>query len=570
MSTRNKSDKTHPNTRRTPDEEEKKEEDEDDEEYDDDDEEEDDDEAEDEDMLLLHKIKSNFETIDEIIFKIKDGEFIYFPSELFFQMEQIIYYNDTLIKQIKNIDERRIFGTTNSKKIQTFMKLSTTMNEKYPTIDETLNLAEIQKQLIDARLVLEESDKKDHKEMESKRIQKERHRREELRMQEELRIQEELHRQEEKIKLFDVKDKEFYDLNNERKLGISEESRIEHLSELRRQLEVEAYINRKLTLKQYQHIINTDKSDAAEYTNTICYVLIACHGVIDIDHIIRVPIGKEIIKKNTASCGYRYMHTHTTKRQKNEVYPRWLNELIENFDTCGDTKLNVENIHDTAYQNRYLNFKTFGHIPNMKYDPYQKPCSIMKDKLQYYNKYYQLLSTEIDTIKSVPLRGITVCINRETYNIMHKKDLDKLIDTYLWYINLRTYRQKQLTKLTEQIAELPLLIDEEDIKVYEQLTTSFLFSLFYLLPFNTFKILDASCHTVKTTDPTKMVNDAKNLLHPSFVDYHYSDLNPIGFGGGYIKSKHTKSKKHNKRRYNNIKTARFKNKILIKSNNSYK
>jgi len=354
----------------------------------------------------------------------------------------------------------------------------------------------------------------------------------------------------------DTKDTEFYNVNLLRIQSIPEDTRKEKLITLRSTLEQE--------IKSMSESLNLDTHSEPK----TCYVLITTHGMVDNKKHILIPVGKEIIKKNIASCGYFYVQDIVDFFTLNTKYTKWFNDLKTDIVASGESSEVVRDNYNRLHHLRHTHYnKTSLYLPNMMSDTTHRLGSIMRDKLAYYNKTYSYEPDEVENVKHVPLLGITLCIDNINYNIMHKSEMERLISTYSVYINADPYRRMQHSKILEYISGFTLFIDDPDLKVYKTINTEFLFTLFSILPCTSFIILDASCHTVISTNPDESIDNS--LTHPSFISYDYSDENPIGFGGTIkLKNKYTiKKQKHkkSKKRYikNNIKRSRI-NKFIKK------
>lgn len=322
---------------------------------------------------------------------------------------------------------------------------------------------------------------------------------------------------------------------------------------LNREIKLKKKINKE-TLR-----MNVADSDANAEDANECYVIITCHGTIDIETKIHVPLGKNIIKKNQAACGYAYASDNA--EYKPTAYEVWLNNLKSDIDKCGD----IPKVHIVRYNLVRSIYDEF--LPNISKDNTAIACNVMRNKLQYYNKTYTISTDEFKHLPTSPYYGITFFIGKRNYkyehygkyNIMFPQDLEKLFRDYTEYIHSEEHRRTKYTKLLKLRKSIPVTHYREPISIFNSIDTRFIFKIFDILPFTTFTIFDASCQIVPNkTDPSKYV-------HPTIIDYDYSDANPIGFGGGggdgriiinqfkSTRNHRTKNTKTHKKKYNNIK-----------------
>ena len=333
----------------------------------------------------------------------------------------------------------------------------------------------------------------------------------------------------------------------------------------------------KLTeeLKSHTHIIDEYKIDEPVLVKNHdweCYIIITCHGAIDISKKIWVPYERTIIKKNITACGYPNMTSYNDFIYKDN-YKQLFNYLRDDINLCGGTE-------ETAREHymKCRNPNTDGHcIPNIYNDPHSKFCHVMENKLQYYNKTYVLDAEDQMNMYQFRFNGITFFIGNtrapyetfKKYNIMIKQDLEALLQhpIIIEYNGLEEHRKSRLW-LFIRMAELHGTGPYPEDIIYNKIDTKFIFDLLYLIPIKKFTILDTSCqvvpsgiHGVDETDPARHV-------HPSNIHYDYSPHNPIGFGGSSrgrsFKSRYKYSKKQNKKRMTYKKTYK-----KIKSSKKY-
>jgi len=274
-----------------------------------------------------------------------------------------------------------------------------------------------------------------------------------------------------------------------------------------------------------------DILDSRKYIRSdTCYVIIKCHGKIDFEIKIPIPYNKTIIKKNFAACGYRHIDNKMRACLKEELLTYTLPRIVKNIDTCGYTKHRV-----TRYYEEYVSDYPEKKIPSMTDDVNAQVCSVMKDKTHYYNKIYT--KSKYD---STQFGGIFVCFRKLNgtywiFNLFDYKDLYQLISYFSPYITEQIHRTRKYAYLGHEQLNKPG-------KKY--IDTIFLFKLFDILPFNTFKILDESCNVVPIIGPfEKGTPEGYQYIDPKDLNYDYSDENKTGFGKKNVNKKHKYSKK---------------------------
>jgi hypothetical protein len=249
--------------------------------------------------------------------------------------------------------------------------------------------------------------------------------------------------------------------------------------------------------------------------NNTCYIVMRTHGNIDWDTIIPVPIGKEIIKKNRAACGYIALSGKSVTTERYDLVP-YVNEMRTNM-SCMLPQSNMITRHIATadydpyddpidylpYTNslmsrnryhRYVSKKPDSGYPIMNDDPNAEVCQVMIGKTQYYNKQY--ITIPGGTGKQHQHGGVFIyiwnSIDYDIFNISSPVELNRLLEKYYGPLNNFARLPPALVELLERIDNL-YLVSSESITHFMGLDTRFLFKLYSLLPFNIFKILDLAC-----------------------------------------------------------------------------
>jgi len=301
-------------------------------------------------------------------------------------------------------------------------------------------------------------------------------------------------------------------------------------------------------------------------TPNTCYVVIRTHGMIEWDTIIPIPTGKEIIKKNKAACGYATLGEDSYMFETELLIP-YVNEMRTNLtcmvpttigfpppvDEPGEFEHTTPGYIRSIYQT-YVEEHPEDGVPSME-NTNAELCQVMVGKTQYYNKQYQTIDADGFDNKHL-YGGIFVFIwnsrSYDIFNIMDPKVLNKLLLKY--YVSLDpSHSSPQLVDLLNSIKDKPI-IRQSSITHFDFMDTLFLFKLFSVLPFNTFKILDLSCAV------------GEDFMDPRRLQFNYRGH--LGYGRRRSFKKHKKYTKKQLQKYikiNRIKNTQFRKKGITKN-----
>lgn len=305
----------------------------------------------------------------------------------------------------------------------------------------------------------------------------------------------------------------------------------------RRQI-LQAQRDRDTLLLQTQ--INKNITDAATLVSDYkCYVLIQCHGGIDMTTTDPVPLGKVIYKKNKAHCGFVNIGEFVgTVERDTDFYFNFPRYADLNIPICSTERtLELYNMNRMDKDNELLS--DIGLYPNLRID------HVMCNKIEYYRNIYQISHRDVVTGNTRnPYFGITLYIRNpdntySTYNIMRIDEWISLMDRFRPYI--QGTDESRRVKFRE-LYKNPMGPTKETIKnknnapFIHETDTQYLFQLFDILPFTEYLIYDLSCRVVIDPDPKS------DFIHPTLVHYDYSEHNPYGLGGS-VKYNRTHRKK---------------------------
>ena len=265
--------------------------------------------------------------------------------------------------------------------------------------------------------------------------------------------------------------------------------------------------------------------------NNTCYIVIRAHGNVDWDTIIPVPRGKEIIKKNRAACGYVGISGKSVATERYDLIP-YVNEMRTNMDCMlpQSTRITRHHLDRADYDptddpidvlpftnpviarnkyHRYVSKNPDAGYPVMNDDHNAEVCQVMIGKNQYYNK--QFITITGGPGKQHQHGGVFIyiwnSIDYDIFNISKPLELNRLLETYYGPLNKHDRLPPTLVELLETIDNL-FLISYDSITHFVGLDTRFLFQVFSLLPFKTFKILDLTCASPNDLmDPRRLTFD---------------------------------------------------------------
>ena len=301
---------------------------------------------------------------------------------------------------------------------------------------------------------------------------------------------------------------------------------------------------RGLLANEYDTDEDEDEDEDDEMNYDTGYIFIRCHGGIyeedpvtgEVIHPVKVPDGKDIIKKNKSVCGESAVNDIYTDLQSTRAVDKMsIRKVMDNIDTCLDINESKE---------EHINYKNEDGVGLSNVD--DNMCNIMRNKTHYKFKIYEpgnekdnhylpvgRIPRQVDVIYFITTYGNGTI--KYMYNLFEKSDVRDLFKDHKWHWTQSTLMKNKAKDIlkSQSIISRDATRQLEVGGVYDKVNTRTIFDIISVLPYKTIKILDLSCNNV--------YRDGR-AFKKSEVYYDYSDDNKIGYGG-YKKTRKQKSKR---------------------------
>ncbi len=320
-----------------------------------------------------------------------------------------------------------------------------------------------------------------------------------------------------------------------------------------------------------------------------CFILMTCHGEVDIDHIIPIPEGKIIIKKSIAPFGRRaYGDLREPKLddplsnmiEELDLGPEYAEnshsmELIrqpyqrfhKNNERIRRQLIEEEDIEKCVPYEEYKEICNYAHMNKYstldgveKFYPVDKTCMVLTEYTEYYNRVYSVVNPSVDkiivNIKNPAVPDIPSEKRKYQdylqYNLFNPSDMWALLKVYYdsWKNDeeLNEYADRVMTNAYPNAEwwDESSIISEENPYSHKlpttSLDTSILFGIMNLMPQRFIKILDTACAGIK-----------QNKLAPYSRDELFTALNRVhhkitAWGGTKSRNTIKRNKKNNKKK----------------------